>query len=126
MSEELADAWVYLAEANVGLNKLTEALLAYQQAISIDPNQPDTLMAMANIYMDFADFQTALKYYELAYSFDSTGEFIELFIAVASYYVGNYDDVVKYLKLAVHRNLDAARMFLEMCPDAESMLAEKK
>ena len=110
----------------MGLNKLTEALLAYQQAISIDPNQPDTLMAMANIYMDFADFQTALKYYELAYSFGSTGEFIELFIAVASYYVGNYDDVVKYLKLAVHRNLDAARMFLEMCPDAESMLAEKK
>ena len=125
VSDEMADAWVYLAEAKVGLNKLDEALEAYQQAISIDPNQPDTLVAMANIYMDAADFQTALKYYQLAYSFDSTHEFIELFLAVANYYTGNYDDVAVYLELAVHRNFDAARMFLEMCPDAEKMLSKK-
>lgn len=122
LSDELADAWVYLAEANVGLNKLKEALEAYHQAVSIDPNQPDTLLAMANIYMDFADFQTALKYYELVYSFDTTREFIELFIAVASFYVGNYDDVAKFLEMAIHRNLDAAGMFIEMCPDAEQLL----
>lgn len=122
LGNEMADAWVYLAEANVGVNKLPEALEAYHQAISIDPNQPDTLMAMANIYMDSGEFQIALKYYELAYSFDPTREFIELFIAVASFYVGNYDDVAKYLELAVHRNLDAAQMFLELCPDAERIL----
>ncbi len=126
VSDELADAWVYLAEAKVGLNNLTEALEAYQHAISIDPNQPDTLVAMANIYMDFADFPTALKYYQLAYSFDSSHEFIELFLAVANYYTGNYDNVAVFLELAVHRNFDAARMFLEMCPDAEKILSENK
>lgn len=122
ISNEMTDAWVYLAEANVGLNKLDEALEAYQQAVSIEPNQPDTLLAMANIYMDKADFQMAMKYYELVYSFDPAHELIELFMAVASYYVGNYDDSAKYLELAVHRNLDTAEMFLEMCPDAEHML----
>ena len=69
--------------------------------------------------MDFADFKTALKYYELAYSFDQTLEFIELFIAVASYYTEDYSKVVTYLELAIHRNLDAAKLFLELCPGAD-------
>lgn len=119
IGSEMADSWIYLAEAKVGLGEYKEALDAYHQAVSIDPNQPDALLAMGNIYMDYADFKTALKYYELAYSFDQTLEFIELFIAVASYYTEDYSKVVTYLELAIHRNLDAAKLFLELCPGAD-------
>ena len=119
IGSEMADSWIYMAEAKVGLGEYKEALDAYHQAVSIDPNQPDALLAMGNIYMDFADFKTALKYYELAYSFDQTLEFIELFIAVASYYTEDYSKVVTYLELAIHRNLDAAKLFLELCPGAD-------
>ncbi|MFV0390362.1 MAG: tetratricopeptide repeat protein [Paludibacteraceae bacterium] len=120
IGSEMPDAWVYLAEAKVGLGDLKSALEAYHQAISIEPNQPDTLLAMGNLYMDSAKFRSALKYYELAYSYDSTLEFIELFISVASYYTGDYVQTALYLELAIHRNLDAAKLFLELCPDAQT------
>ncbi|NLO70737.1 MAG: tetratricopeptide repeat protein [Porphyromonadaceae bacterium] len=119
MNNEMADAWIYLAEAKIGLGEYQKALEAYHQAVSIDPNQPDSLLAMANIYMDNADFNTALKYYELAYSYDPTLEFIELFIAVATYYIGDFVKTATFLELAIHRNLDAAKLFLEFCPDAK-------
>ncbi|NLI72482.1 MAG: tetratricopeptide repeat protein [Bacteroidales bacterium] len=119
IESELADVWIYLAEAKMRLGEYKEALKAYHQAVSIDPNQPDALLEMGNIYMDFADFKTALKYYELAYSFDQTLEFIELFIAVTSYYTKDYDKSTTFLELAIHRNLDAKKLFLELCPGAE-------
>jgi tetratricopeptide (TPR) repeat protein len=109
------------------LDNVDEALEAYLKSISIDPIQPDTLMAIANIYMDDADFQTALKYYELAYSFDTNLEYIEMFLAVAYYYTSDYDNTAKFLELAVQRNLDAVQMFLELCPDANAkFLSDKK
>ena len=122
INDSLSDIWVYLAEAYIGLDNITDALEAYLKSISIDPNQPDTMVAIANIYMDNADFQSALRYYESAYSFDTTLENIELFLAVANYYNANYDEMAKFLDLALSRNLDAGQMFLELCPGAENML----
>lgn len=124
IGDEMVDAWVYLAEAKVGLGEYEQALEAYHQAVSIDPNQPDSLLAMGNIYMDNADFDTALKFYELAYSYDSTLEYIELFIAVASYYTDDYAKTATYLELAINRNLDAAKLFLELCPDAQERFSK--
>ncbi len=124
ISDEMADAWVYLAEARVGLGEYEQALEAYHQAVSIDPNQPDSLLAMGNIYMDNADFATALKFYELAYSYDVTLEYIELFIAVASYYTEDYVKTANFLELAINRNLDAAKLFLELCPDAQERFSK--
>lgn len=119
IESETADTWIYMAEAKMGLGENKEALEAYHQAVSINPNQPDALLEMGNIYMDFADFKAALKYYELAYSFDQTLELIELLIAVASYYTEDYGKAITFLELAVHRNLDATKLFFELCPGAE-------
>jgi tetratricopeptide (TPR) repeat protein len=114
------EIWIYLGEAMEGLYRWEEALAAYKKSIALNSNQPDTLFDIGNIYMEIAEFKSALKYYKLAYSFDSTREFIELFIAVAAFYTGNYTECEKFLKLAVQRNLDAAKMFLELCPGAAS------
>ena len=123
INDGMSDAWVYLAEAYIGLDNIDEALKAYLKAISIEPNQADTLLAIGNIYMDNAEYQTALRYYETAYSFDTTLENIELFLAVANYYNGNYNVSADFLLQAVNRNLDASDLFLELCPGAAEKLS---
>jgi tetratricopeptide (TPR) repeat protein len=119
VNEYASDAWVYLAEGLVGLDDLDNALLAYLKSISLDPIQPDTLMAIANIYMDKSEYKTALGYYLKAYDLDNTLEFIELFISVAFYKNKNMTSAKLYLKKAMALNLDAAKMFFEICPDAD-------
>lgn len=126
LNEESFEAWAVKAEAHEALFQYEEALKDYQQAISIEPNLPDALKAIAGIYMDRLEFSMALKYYELAYGFDSTSEYIELFLAVANYYTSNYDEMIRYLELAVHRNLDAAELFLELCPGVDIKLNRSK
>ena len=102
----------------IGINDIDNALLAYLKAITLDPNQPDTLMAIANICMDKMEFETALKYYMTAYDLDNTLEHIDLFIAVALYKTENYINSKEYLKKAIEQNLDASGLFLELCPEA--------
>lgn len=115
--DRAADIWVYYAEAHVGLNNIDEALTAYLKSISLDASQPDTLMAIASIYMDKSDFVSAIKYYELAYGFDTNLELIELFMAVGYYYLMDKEKSEHFLRLAVQKNLDSLTLFQEFCPD---------
>lgn len=119
--DEAADAWVYLAEALVGLEKLDDALLAYLKSITLEPNQPDTLMSIANICMDKSEYKTALDYYLAAYDLDNTLEYIDLFLAVAFFKNKNKTAAKIHFKIAVAQNLDAQRLFFEVCPDADMM-----
>lgn len=119
--DEAADAWVYLAEALVGLENLDDALLAYLKSITLEPDQPDTLMAIANICMDKGEWKTALDYYLAAYDLDKTLEYIDLFLAVAFFKNKNKTASKIYFKKAVAQNLDAQRLFFEVCPDADMM-----
>ena len=119
LDDKSADVWVYFAEANIGLNKMDEALQAFLKSASLEPAQADALMGIAGIYMDKGDFVKAVKYYESAYSFDPDLELIELFMAVAYYYTDNMEKTEEFLRLAIQKNLDALQMFREFCPDAE-------
>jgi tetratricopeptide (TPR) repeat protein len=119
LQEDAPDAWVYLAEALVGIERLDEALLAYLKSIALEANQPDTLMAIANICMDKGEWKMALEYYLAAYDQDNTLEYIDLFIAVAFYKNGNITASTTYLKKAIAQNLDAERLFFEVCEDAK-------
>ncbi len=107
-----------MAEGLIGLNDIENALLAYLKAITLDPNQPDTLMAIANICMDKMEYETALNYYMTAYDLDNTLEHIDLFIAVALCKTGNFKSSKLYLQKAIEQNLDASGLFLELCPEA--------
>ncbi|OIP84682.1 MAG: hypothetical protein AUK44_01645 [Porphyromonadaceae bacterium CG2_30_38_12] len=119
LNDDLPDAWVYMAEGLVGIDALDEALIAYIKAITLEPEQPDTLMAIANICMDKGDWKTALEYYLDAYKLDNSLEFIELFIAIAQYKNGNINQAIDYLLKAKALSLDAPRLFLEVCPEAD-------
>jgi len=118
ISPEAADAWVYLAEANIGIDDVDNGLLAYLKSIAIDTDQPDTLMAIANIYLEKTEFELAIKFYLAAKGLDENMEFINLFIAVSYYKVGNMPKAIAYLRVAILENETAAALFLELCPEA--------
>ena len=118
ISPEAADAWVYLAEANIGIDDVDNGLLAYLKSIAIDADQPDTLMAIANIYLEKTEFELAIKFYLAAKGLDDNMEFINLFIAVSYYKVGNMPKAIAYLRVAILENETAAALFLELCPEA--------
>ena len=118
INPEAADAWVYLAEANIGIDDVDNGLLAYLKSIAIDADQPDTLMAIANIYLEKTEFELAIKFYLAAKGLDDNMEFINLFIAVSYYKVGNMPKAIAYLRVAILENETAAALFLELCPEA--------
>ena len=118
INPEAADAWVYLAEANIGIDDVDNGLLAYLKSIAIDADQPDTLMAIANIYLEKTEFELAIKFYLAAKGLDDNMEFINLFIAVSYYKVGNMPKATAYLRVAILENETAAALFLELCPEA--------
>jgi len=118
VQEDAPDAWIYLAEAFIGMDDTQNALLAYLKSIGLDPNQPDALMAIANICMDNGEYKTALQYYLTAFELDNTLEYIEIFIAVAYFKNNNYEMSKIFLKKASYSNLDALKLFFEICPEA--------
>lgn len=120
--EDAADAWVYLAEGLIGIDDTKNALSAYLEAIQLDPNQPDTLMAIAGIYMDDLKFAIALKYYEKALQSDLHQELenIHLFMAVAYFKTGQPEASAISLEMAVRENMDSLKLFYELCPEANA------
>ena len=122
ISPEAADAWVYLAETYIGLDEVDKALLAYIKSISIDPEQPDTLMAIANICMEKAEFELAIKYYIAARELDEYLEFVNLFIAVSWFKLGDLNSAAEFLQKAVEMDKEASILFLELCPEAEHLI----
>ena len=118
LDQDASDAWVYLAEAYIGLDDTDNALICYLKSVCIEYEQPDTLMAIANIYLEDGEFNIALHYYFDAQSFDDSLEFIDLFIGVAYFKNDNILEAIPYLHKAVRENELAAEFFLELCPEA--------
>lgn len=119
LNVEAADAWVYMAEAYIGLNDVDNALLAYIKSISFDPEQPDTLMAIANICLEKAEFELAIKYYLAAEEQDEYIEFADLFVAVCYFKLGNFKKSKTSLHKAILKDKDSIVLFMELCPEAE-------
>lgn len=124
MNDQAADAWVYLAEAYVGLDENNQALMAYLRSIALEPIQADTMMAVANIYLENGEFETAIEYYLTAQAQDDELEYIDLFLSVAYFKTGEKLKSLSCLQKANELSDAAAGMFLELCPEAVSLLDE--
>jgi tetratricopeptide (TPR) repeat protein len=119
LNEEIAEAWVYLGEAYLGTNDIENALIAYLKAVTIDPEQPETLMAIANICMEIAEYEIAMQYYYAALEInDAVSDNTHLLIAIAAYSTANEDIAAAELKKAMDENLDSTKLFLEIYPEA--------
>jgi tetratricopeptide (TPR) repeat protein len=119
LNSDASDVWVYYAEGLTGIDDNAGALLAYMKSIELDPDQPDTLMAIANICMENGEYDTAIFYYEQALEKDIDHELenIHLFMAVAFFQTGN--DFAWHMALARAKELnpEAERIFYEICND---------
>ncbi len=117
LNEKSPEAWVYMADAQLGLNNIDQALSAYLISIKLDEDQPDTLMAIANILMEQGEYTYALGYYKQALIKDEHQELenIYLFIAVAHHFLGETEASQEALEFAMHENLDALKLFNELC-----------
>ena len=121
LNNEAPDAWVYMAEAYIGMDDADNALLSYLKSLAFDPEQPDTLMAVANICMEKAEFELALTYYFAAKDKDETIEFVNLFIAVCYFKLFDLEKTAYYLQKSVLIDKDASVLFIELCPEAEDL-----
>jgi tetratricopeptide (TPR) repeat protein len=118
-----SETWVYLAEAFVNTNQFDKAMEAYRKSLQLEHEQPDTWLALGNLYIDMGQYQTALDCYLLAYSQDQSLEDIRLFLAIARYKLGEPDKALELLQAAKETNPDAATVFLDVCPEAKSLLS---
>lgn len=125
VDENAADAWVYLAEGLIGIDDSDNALLAYLKSVSIDPEQPDTLMSIANICMEKGQFDIALEYYAGALSQDPELEYVHLFMAVAYYKTGAFEQSYKKLTEARKHSSESENLFYELCPEASNNILFK-
>ncbi len=120
-NDEAADAWVYLAEAFVGLDDIDNALISYIKSITLDPEQPDTLFAIANICLEKSEFELAVKYYLAAKVLDEFLEFIDMYIAIAYFKLNNVTESAIYLQYAIDKDNDTLALYLEMCPESDDV-----
>ncbi len=118
------EAWENLGDIYLETHMLENAINAYEKTLSLYAIQPDVAFKLAHIYMDMGMFNKALFYYQKAAIFDPDLEFIELFMAVASFRINNIEEAVFNLKEAIKKNLDAIELFMEFCPDGQEVLKE--
>ncbi len=118
------DAWEYMGEALMFLDKIDEAVLAYEKAFKLEPTDKNLLFTLGTLYLDTKKYELAKKHFILAYKYDPTIPNIEVMIAVSYFYLKDYDQMLSYLNLAENRNLDASKSFLEFCPEAKYLFTK--
>lgn len=117
LQEEEPEVWIYIGEVLTELDDIDGALDSYLKAIKLNYNQPDILMAIANIYMDKKQFLDAVVYYKNALKYDVHKELenIHLLLSVAYHFTGDIELSYKHLQIAAENNLDAYKLFEELC-----------
>lgn len=120
INKDAIDTWVCYGQALLELGKIEEAVQALKKAISIDPDQPAIQLLIGGIYYEHNQYEIAKNYFLQAYQYDQTLENIELLIATTNFYTKDYTQMEKYLELAINRNLDAQKLFVELCPEIDT------
>jgi len=104
------------------LDNTEDALWAYAKSLTIEPNQPEAFMAIANLLLEKDETEKALQIYLAARKLDSSLEFVDLFIAICYFYLKDNSQGIKYLRSAINTDAKARDAFLELCPEFERFL----
>ena len=71
------------------------------QQLKADPNNPDLLAKIGNIYYDTQSYPTAIDYYQRALTLKPADAGVRTDMATAFWYVGNADTAIKELSQAL-------------------------
>ncbi len=117
------EAWENLGDIYLFQKHFELSFQAYENSLEYYIVEPDLSLKLAHIYMEFGKYNEAIDHYESAMTFsDDHIEFIEVFLAVAHYKVGNIVEMFSYLNEAMKKNNDSSSLFLELCPEAKDIV----
>lgn len=115
---ESSECWLYKAEAHIILDDRAAALESYLQSLSIDPNQVNAILAVANLYMQGGEYEIALEYFQKAKRLQNNLEGISIPLSIIFYKLKDYTLCAKYFNESKEAYNIAAEAFLEYCPEA--------
>lgn len=97
---------LYLAKAQQAYQekKYTKAIIGFQQALEIEPNNIDALWSLARSYQATHNNRAAIKCYLQIAEYDTNYHEIDLNIGINYYFEKEYDHAQQYLQKAIERN----------------------
>jgi tetratricopeptide (TPR) repeat protein len=101
-----------------------KALSAYLVVIKIDPQDGEVWKEIGDIYLQTFLFEEAVYYYEEAFRLEPLQENLPLFLAMCYYKLGNINSMAHYMALAEQRTDMARQVFLDVFPEAASVLKQ--
>lgn len=114
-----SEFWIYKAEAYVVGKDRKKAIYCYQKALSINPEQPDVIIAIGNLFADDQQYDIALHYYQKAQMLQSDIDGLPLLLAISFYKTKDYPMCIKNLNKAIQSDEMNYVTFLEFCPEAQ-------
>ena len=86
--------WVYKGDKALKKEQLQEAIYCYEKGVKLHPGHYRALYNLANIYVVYEDYYSALKNYEKSIMFKPDYEVARINYALILYYVYRVDDAI--------------------------------
>ena len=96
----------YLMDANY-----QEAIKEFQQALKLQPEDPDLNYYLGTSYYSLEEYQNAIDYLHRAWEKKPDDDEINYYLGASHYSLANYEDAINYLKKAVDMNPDDAQAY---------------
>jgi tetratricopeptide (TPR) repeat protein len=105
-------AYMYLAQAYLGLGKNTEALEAARKANELDITNLDAYLVLAQAYLANDDFESALAPLKTVTLYDPQNDEVNALLAEVNFKQGHYDEVIDFATKALQRNRQNGKAYL--------------
>ncbi len=124
LNSDSAEIWTYIGDSYRDMDDYEKALSAYLVVIKIDPQDGEVWKEIGDIYLQTFLFEEAVYYYEEAFRLEPLQENLPLFLAMCYYKLGNINSMAHYMALAEQRTDMARQVFLDVFPEAASVLKQ--
>ncbi len=105
-------AYMYLAQAYLGLGKNPEALEAARKANELDITNLDAYLVLAQAYLANGDFESALAPLKTVTLYDPQNDQVNALLAEVNFKEGYYDEVIDFATKALQRNRQNGKAYL--------------
>ena len=105
-------AYMYLAQAYLGLGRNPEALEAAKKANELDITNLDAYLVLAQAYLANGDYESALAPLKTVSLYDPQNDEVNALLAQVNFSQGHYDEVIDYATKALERNRQNGKAYL--------------
>lgn len=107
-TDNSANAYKYMAQSYLQLNKTDEAIRTYKYAIGIYPNRDDLHLALGDVYASVSNQDEALKEYEAAVRFNPNSNQSRYTLGQSYLNAGQFDAAREQFQAVVNLSLNSA------------------